>query len=110
MSAAVGFSIPCFVFAFFIWRVADQSFSSLFPLLLDEGNYLGIMISSGDFLVGKLTVGLYSHCGQQKNIDELHRGQWVSIAANILRIRALLVRSSAHVLTILYKASRGIGN
>jgi hypothetical protein len=37
MSVAVGFSMPCFEFAFFVWRVADQSLSSAFPFTTRRG-------------------------------------------------------------------------
>jgi hypothetical protein len=37
MSADVGFSMPCFVLAFLVWRVADQSFSSALPFTTRRG-------------------------------------------------------------------------
>ncbi len=43
MSALVGFSTPCLLWAFLVMRVADQSFSSDCPLTTSLGNVSGML-------------------------------------------------------------------
>lgn len=47
MSDAVGFSMPCFVLAFLVCRVADQSFSSGLLFTTSRGNVSGFLLDEG---------------------------------------------------------------